>query len=356
MPTLPTLSRTIDDDFVNTWYEIRALVIDQVTQATIFWAALKNYGCLKPQVGGEYITRSVRYGTKSTQRFSKGSTLDQTVKKLDTMARWDWRFFLVDINRSLIDDAKNSGPYKIKDYLTSRMDAAREALIQDSETYVSQWGAYYGGDRQPNGLYDICPQYTEEALVGDGAASDDQHTTADVSNGNINRVNTWWRNWVSYSGSSYSATNKVSASAATPYDVNLVPNLRTMYHHVNANMEPPNFILMDQDIYEAYEDEVSDKLQIVRNAFTRKAGDLGFEAITYKGATMSYSAKLASTKHVFLLNMNHIELVYDPDVWFSPTSWRTTTNQLESVMFIVCMTPGLITDQPRRHGCMEYSG
>ena len=129
-----------------------------------------------------------------------------------------------------------------------------------------------------------------------------------------------------------------------------------MYHCINANMEPPNFIMMDQDIYEVYENEVSDKLQIVRNSFTRKAGDLGFEAITYKGATMSYSAKLAGTKHVFLLNMNHIELVYDPDVWFSPTSWRTTTNQLESVMFIVCMTPGLITDQPRRHGCMEYSG
>ena len=155
---------------------------------------------------------------------------------------------------------------------------------------------------------------------------------------------------------SYSAANKIAGGATTPYDVHLVPNLRHMYHCVNANMEAPNFILMDQDIYEAYEDEVSDKLQIVRNSFTRAAGDLGFEAITYKGATMSYSAKLASTKHVFLLNMNHIELVYDPDVWFSPTSWRTTTNQLESVMFIVCMTSGLITAQPRRHGAMEYSG
>jgi len=359
MATLPSLTRTIDDDFVNTWYEIRALVIDQVTEATVFWAALKNFGCLVPQVGGEYITRSVRYGTKSTQRFSKGSTLDQTVKKLDTMARWDWRYFLVDINRSLIDDAKNSGPYKIKDYLTSRMDAAREALIQDSETYVSQWGAYYGGDRQPNGLYDICPQNAAESVASGsgGAVSDYNDQSAGVSNGNIDRVNVWWQNWVAYSGGTYTpTTGKVGGNAATPYDVNLVPNLRSMYHAVNANMEPPNFILMDQAIYEAYEDEVSDKLQIVRNAFTRQAGDLGFEAITYKGATMSYSAKLASTKHVFLLNMNHIELVYDPDVWFSPTTWRTTTNQLESVMFIVCMTTGLITDQPRRHGCMEYSG
>jgi hypothetical protein len=351
--TLPSLNRTIDDDFVNTWYEIRAMVIDQVTEATVFWAALKNYGCLVPQVGGEYITRSVRYGRKSTQRFAKGSTLDQSVTKLDTMARWDWRFFLVDINRSLIDDAKNSGPYKIKDYLTSRMDAAREALIQDSETYVSQWGAYYEGDDQPNGLYDICPQGTAESAQGAGAASDSQ--ASGTSNGNINRTNNWWKNWYSSDGGSAADATRIAGETLEPYAVNFVPDLRHIYHKINANMEPPNFILMDQDIYEAYEDEVSDKLQIVRNAFTRKAGDLGFEAITYKGATMSYSDKLASTKHVFLLNMNHIELVYDPDVWFSPTSWRTTTNQLESVMFIVCMTPGLITDQPRRHGCMEYA-
>lgn len=353
MATLPTLTRTLDDDFVNTWYEIRALVIDQITEATVFWAALKNYGCLKSQVGGEYITRTVRYGQKSTQRFSKGSTLDQTVKKIDTMARWDWRFFLVDINRSLIDDAKNSGPYKIKDYLTSRMDVAREALIQDSETYISQWGAYYDGDAQPNGLYDICPQGAAESAQGDGAASDSQ--SSGTANGNIDRTNNWWRNW--YSGDEATAADATRIAGATnePYDVNFVADLRHMYHKINANMEPPNFILMDQDIYEAYEDEVSDKLQIVRNSFTRKAGDLGFDAITYKGATMSYSAKLASTRHVFLLNMNHIELVYDPDVWFSPTSWRETTNQLESVMFIVCMTSGLISDQPRRHGCMEYA-
>lgn len=355
MPTLPTLSRIIDDDFVNTWYEIRALVIDQVTEATVFWAALKNFGCLVPQVGGEYITRSVRFGTKLTQRFSKGSTLDQEVKPLDTMARWDWRYFLVDINRSLIDDAKNSGPYKIKDYLTSRMDAAREALIQDAETYISQWGAYYEGDRQPNGLYDICPQYDKQALTGAGAASDDQHTAEDVSNGNIDRTNNWWKNWVSDDGLSASDATKSAGETHEPYSVGLVSDLRHIYHKINANQEPPNFILMDQDIYEAYEDEVSDKLQIVRNAFTRQAGDLGFEAMTYKGATMSYSSKLSETKQVFLLNMNHIELVYDPDVWFSPTSWRTTTNQLESVMFIVCMTPGLITDQPRRHGAMQYA-
>jgi len=352
--SLPTLTRTLDDDFVNTWYEIRAAVIDNILEATIFWAALKNFGCLVPQTGGEYITRTVGYGQKSTQRFSKGAVLTQTVKKLDTMARWDWRYFLVDVNRSLIDDAKNSGPFKIKDYLMRRLEAARDALVQDLETYLCQWGAYYSGDAQPNGLYDIAPLYTAESAVGDGSASDSQ--ASGTSNGNIDRAtNAWWRNWVMYNGGSASVANKIVGDTHEPYAVNLVSDLRTTYNKVNAQQEPPNFILMDQDIYEAYDDEVMDKLQIVRNSFTRQAADLGFEALTYKGATMSYSAKLASSKHVFLLNMNHIELPYHPEVWFDATNWKETPNQLESVMFIVCMTPGLITAQPRRHGSMEYA-
>ena len=353
MATLPSLTRTMDDDFVNTWYEIRPTVIDQVTEATIFWAALKRFGCLTPQDGGEYITRTVGYGEKSTQRFSKGSTLTQSVVKLDTMARWDWRYFLVDVNRSLVDDAKNAGPYKIKDYLMRRLDAARTALIQDLETYVFQWGAYYSGDAQPNGLYDICPHGTAETAVGDGSASDSQ--ASGTSNGDISRANNWWKNWYAADGASASDTTKISGATNEPYSLNLTSDLRHTYNKVNAQQEPPNLIIMDQDIYESYEDEAVDRLQIVRNSFTRQAADLGFEALTFKGATMSYSSKLASTKHVFLLNMNHIELPYHPSVWFDATNWKESTNQLESVMYIVCMTPGLITAQPRRHGCMEYA-
>jgi hypothetical protein len=353
MATLPSLTRSIDDDFVNTWYEIRDMVIDQVLNATILWAALKTFGCLTAEDGGEYITRTVRYGQPSTQRFSKGSTLTQTPVKLDTMARWDWRFFLVDVNRSLVDDMKNSGPYRIKSYLTARLEAARDALEQDLDTYLFQWGAYYSGDAQPNGLYDIVCNYTAESAVGDGSASDSQ--ASGTSNGNIDRSNNFWKNWVAYNDASASDTTKIAGATNEPYSLNLVPDLRHIYNKVNASQEPPNLILMDQDIYEAYEDEVVDKLQIVRNAFTRLAGDLGFEAITYKGATMSYSSKLASTKHVFLLNMNHIELPYDQKAWFDPVNWKETTNQLESVMYIVCMTPGLITAQPRRHGVMEYA-
>jgi len=115
--TLPVLTRTIDDDFTNTWYEIRAEAIDNILDATVLWLALKEFGCLVTQSGGEFITRTVRHAVKSIQNIRKGSALTQTEYKGKTMAMWDWAYFLVDINRSLVDDQKNKGKFRIKSYI-----------------------------------------------------------------------------------------------------------------------------------------------------------------------------------------------------------------------------------------------
>jgi len=354
--TLPSLTRTLDDDFTNTWYEIRDDVIDNVLDATIFWLALKDFGCLKTQVGGEYITRTVGYGEKATQRIQKGTVLTQSTPSLDTMGIWNWRYFVVDINRTTIDDAKNAGKFRIKSYLARRLEAARNAIVQDLETYVHQWGTFYSGVAQPNGLYDICPANTAESAdaTGGGSASDSQQSG--TSNGGISRAdgNEWWTNWAAFDGATEDTVDREVATNAS-YTVNLVPDMRHFFNLISANQESPNFIMCDQVMYEAYEDEASDRQQIVRNAFTTQAVDLGFEAQTFKGATFTYSGKLASSLHLFMLNMNHIEFVYDPNLWFDMTDWKDNANQLERVAYIVCMTPGLITDQPRRHGVMEYA-
>jgi hypothetical protein len=352
--TLPSLTRTIDDNFVNTWYEIREEVIDNILDATVLWAALKFHGCLTPQVGGEFVTRTIGYGEKGTQRIDKGTVLTQSEPDLDTMGIWNWRYFVVDINRSTIDDAKNAGTFRIKSYLARRLEAARNAIVQDLETYVHQWGKYYPTPYQPNGLYDVCPNNTAESAVDTGSASDSQQVG--TSNGGISRANgnEWWTNWAAFNGATEDVVDREVATNA-PYSVNLLPDMRHFFNLINANQEPPNFILCDQAIYESYEDEVSDRQQVVRTAFDKVAADLGFETITFKGATMTYSGKLASTKHLFMLNTNYIEFVYDPNLWFDMTDWKDTANQLERVSYIVCMTPGLLTTSPRRHGVMEYA-
>lgn len=157
-----------------------------------------------------------------------------------------------------------------------------------------------------------------------------------------------------YNDATEDASAFIAGPTNEPYDMNLVADMRHMWNCVTANQEAPNFIMTCQNIYEAYEDEASDRQQIVQSSFTRKAIDLGFEAFTFKGATMTYSSKQTNL-HVHLLNLNHCEVVFDPNLWFDMTPWIPTASQLERVAYIVCMTGGLLTTQPRRHGAMEYA-
>ena len=359
MATLPQWQKYLDDDFVNTWYEIREMVIDNVLDATVFTAALRNFGCFETQVGSDIVTDTIGYGEKTTQRFDRGSVLKQQVVDLDTMAEWYWRYFQSDANRSLVDDSKNAGKFQIKSYIARRLEAARNALVQDTEKYFTQWGAAYDAPKQPNGLYDITPLYTAEG-AGTAPFSDTENVSdtqiAGTSNGNISRANNWWKNWIMYADASADNDTYIAGPTNEPYALNLVPDLKHMFNKIRANQEAPNFILCDVDIYEAYEDEAQDKQQIVQSAFTTTAIDLGFDVFTYKGATMSYTEKLAGTKHVHLLNMNHIKVTYNPNLWYDMTGWKESPNQHERVAYIVCMTTGLRTNQPRRHGVMEYSG
>lgn len=351
--TLPSITRVYDDAFVNLWYEIRAMVEDNILEATIMTLALKEYGCMDAQAGGEYgWTDTIGYGEKATQRFKRGSTLTQEVKKLDTFASLDWRFFCVDINRSLVDDMKNMGEYMIKSYLARRLEAARNALVQDIEMYLFQYGNYYATPLQPNGVYDICAPQTAITTGSDGGSSDTYATG--TANGGINRTNTWWRNWVMYDDATQANANKIAGATNEPYALNLVPDMKHFWNSINANQEAPNFIITKQDIYEAYDDEATDKMQIVRTAFNRKAADLGFESLTFKGATLTYSSYITSN-YVLMLNLNHVKWNYHPNCWFDMTSWKEAHNQFERVAYIVCMTPGLATAQPRRHGIMTYA-
>ncbi|MEK0325526.1 MAG: hypothetical protein QQN63_07460, partial [Nitrosopumilus sp.] len=138
--TLPTYTRTLDDAFTTTWYEIRAEAIDNILSATPIWNILMAAGSFVEQVGGEIITRTIRYGTITPQKVKKGSVMITGEPKLETLAIWQWKYIASNIQRSVFTDQKNAGPNKIKDYVGSRITAARDGLEQKYETDL--WGAF----------------------------------------------------------------------------------------------------------------------------------------------------------------------------------------------------------------------
>ena len=355
MATIPTLTETLDDEFTESWYEIREDAIDNILDATVFWLALREFGSMTTQVGSRKIERTVRYGEKSKQNIKKGSVLDQNVKDLETVAFFDWGYSLVDINRSFVDDHINSGPNMIKSYITKRMSAARDALVQDTERDLFMWEAV--ATDQMQGIWDLVTVTDSmkrdiSTSVDLGAEGDDAYSSPQTSGvngagtanpfGGINYQSTghtWWR-----------SNNKVGTP---PYTINLAPDMRSFWNTISANIKSPNFLICDQTLYESYEDEVSDKQQIVRSSFNQAATDLGFETLTFKGAPLTWTSKLASSLKMLFLDMDDIELVYDPNWWFDLTEWFTTPNQLERVAYII-MTMQLLCSQRKRHGVLDY--
>jgi len=334
MTTLPTWTRTLDDAFVSTWYEIREEAIDNILAATVGWNVLMACGCFTPQVGGEVITRTIRHGEIDATAVAKGSVMTSTEPDLETMAFWRWKYIASSIQRSTFDDQKNAGPSKIKDYVGTRVTAARDGLEQKYETDL--FGSFQSTETGTliQGLNDMIPP---SASVTSGTYGNITRPTA-YSSGDPSTGNTWW-------GPRY-----LDGTQATMED-DLLDDMKVLYNRLHANQVAPNLIITTRTIFEAYETFALDIAQIVKDETTRLA-DLGFEVLRFKGKPVIWSANV-TTDNLFMVNTDFIEVVYDPQLWFDMTDWKPVPYEFDRVAQIVCAC-NVLTTQPRRHGLLEY--
>ena len=337
--TLPTYTRTLDDAFVTTWYEIREEAIDNILNATPVWNVLFNSGAFTEQVGGEIITRTIRYGEITPEQVKKGHVMTSSEPKLETMAIWDWRYLASNIQRSTFTDQKNNGPSKIKDYVGSRITAARDGLEQKYETDL--WGAFTSGEGGDgiSSLNDMVPLTADQTTSTYGRINRPSAYTITNRVGRPTGGNVWW-------GNVY-----VAGTWAT-VDIDLLTDMKLIYNAIHQNQDAPNLIIMDQEMFEFYEDFAIDISQIIKDETTRLA-DMGFEVLRFKGKPVIYSADITDQNALFL-NTDWIEVVYDPQLWFDMTDWKPQAFEFDRAAQIICAA-NLITTQPRRHGRLEYS-
>ncbi len=334
--TLPSLTRTIDNAFVHTWYEIRAEAIDNILDATPVWAALREQGCLKTQVGSEYITRTIKYGEKTTLPVAKGDTFSQGETELETMARWNWRYISSHAQRSVFDDQKNNGKSKIKSLVATKLSAAKDTLKQYLESQILGDIVTGEGGKLPQGLNDLMAPVGSRATGTYGAIN---RPTAYAADGSVTRAstgNTWWGN--------------VYKALTLPMAVNLISDMKSVYNGVSNNTEPPTLLVSDQTTFELYEDFALDMTQIVKDRNTHLA-DLGFDVMRYKGKPWVWTpnAVSGSNQQLLFLNCNYIDVVYDPQLWFDMTEWKAIPLQGERIAHILCAY-NVVGDQARRHG------
>ena len=346
MSTLPELTRKIDDAFTETWYEIRPDAADNIQDAIVVWAAMREAGCFTPQVGGAFITRPIRYGTATTAAVAKGDVFSQGEPELETMAMWTWRYLSAHVQRSVFDDQQNNGKFKIKDYVAKRLKAAREALDATYETDALRAQVPLEGGKELQGLNDLLPVYESggayHATEGTVTYGKINRPTAYADSGNGVLVpstgNTWW-------GSKYLV-------GTAPIEVNLLSDLKKLVNSVHNNQEMPNLILTDQSGFEVYEEYAMDASQIIKENGSQLA-DLGFSVLRFKGIPFTWSPNVESGTFM-VLNLNHVEVIYDPQLWFEMSEWKPSQLGGERIAHILTAC-NIITDQPRRHGALVYA-
>ena len=342
--TLPSYTKTIDNAFVTTWYEIRPEAVDNILNATVIWATLNNAGCMKPQSGSELITRTIRYGTTPATEIQRGDLLPTGEEELETMAIWKWKTIASRVTRSLFDDQKNRGPTKIKDFVGMKLGAARDGLEQKYESNMTT--AYSSTaettDKSFQSLHEMVPPIANRTS-GTYGGLNRPGSFSDVGNGvyapTSTTTNAWW-------GSKY-----LSSALATIEDTLLV-DMKKLFNTISANQSDPNLIVTDQATWELYEEFALDAVQIIKDDSTFLA-DLGFQVLRFKGKPMVWTNNMTA-HHMLMLNTAFIEIIYDPDYWFDMTDWKPAPLETDRIAHIICFA-NMISDQLRRHGRLEYS-
>ncbi len=336
--TLPQIESYIDDQFIRTWYEAQMAAADNILDANVLWALLKTRGRLIKQVGKEWISKKILYGKGVAAPTSKTGTFTSGELQLHTMAMWRWKYTNSHVQRNIFDDQVNvTSKEAAAGYVRDRLTAAREALVELFNTNLSapMQANETGEDLQ--GFNDMIPPF-EFATTGTYGNIARPTAYAEVAQGVYapSAGNTWWG-------------PKYKALSPNP-DVNLIDDMRSLYNGIGNNVMPPNAIVTDQYLYELYEDFGLGKAQIVK----RESGglvDLGFTVLLFNGKDMVWDNSIQyNGKHqMLMLNLDYIDLTYDPNMWFAMGNWKEAMLNGDKIAHILCAC-NLVTDQLRRHG------
>ena len=320
MATLPTSTRAMDDYFIRNWYDVKAEATDNILESNVIYALLKEKKRFVQQRGGQFITRTVRYGEDTAENVQKGDTLPQGEPDLKTAAQWTWKYIAGKVQRNIFDDQQNSGPTKIIDYVADRLDAAREAVTKQMNTNMIRAFTETEVERAFQGLNHLVPPYVSRAAG---------------TMGTISRSNTWWQ-----------CKYKVFTA---PMEVNLVSDMRNAYNTATNHQEPPNVIICSQTLFELYEDFGLEMAQIIKDEAS-KLVDLGFDVLRFKGKPMVWTSglEISTKEQMLMLNLDYIDVVYDPSMWFDMTNWKDIALEGTRIAHILSAL-NMLTVQPRRH-------
>lgn len=319
MPAPTSLTEQFDTLYSTTWQLMRQEAIDNIFNATplTFWlhgAGDRRKSRIRREAGGRWIGVQLMYAKNTTVKtIGPGGVVDLTPVDPITTARYDWKILVGSVVRNFVqDDRMNVGQAQIMRIIETKFQNLQLSMIDALESQ-------FFGDGTGNGGLDFDGL---QNLVS---------TTAGQTVGGINSsTHTWWDN----KRKTYVAADGIRK------------NLTNLYNTLSIGNDHPTFIVTTQTVYELYEDSLSNILRVYDNRF----GDVGFEALGFKGAALTFSPS-CPTGNAYLLNERYLQLVVEQNTDFVMTEWKPVPNQLERAAQVVFMA-NLVTSNRRMQGVL----
>ena len=324
--TPENLTEKLDTLYSTTWQLMREEVVDNIFKATPFWFWLSSRNRIRRESGGRWIGAQTMYSKNSTvASLGPGGTVDISPQNIHTTAKYDWKWIAGSIVRLYSEDHQNKGQQAIMNLLESKTKNLQLSMIDIFESQAFADGSGNGG----------------LDLLGLASLVKDDPTTNPASPpGNVGGIdsaaNSWWRN----QARTYSVAGMPSG------DVGIAFNMRKLYNACSVGNDHPTLGITDTTQYETYEASLMNVLRILDKEF----GDIGFEALKYKGMALTFSPSAPATK-LYMLNERYLEFVIEESADFDMTDWKPIPAQLDRVAQVV--TQGnLVTTNRRMQGVL----
>jgi hypothetical protein len=293
----------------------RTALVDNVFKSNAWLAALKEFGGIDYQDGGERIQIPLMYGENDTFKSYSGYTT-LTVKPQEgiTSAFYPWCEIGGTISISRREERQNSGEARILNLLKSKIMQAEmtikgkvnQQLIQGTQNGSAGSQTFVPG----NDALDLFPlgYFCPKANATDPAAG-----------GNIGNISSasysWWRAKTAVLNNTTKDTGNSFALSITTWK-GMIAALKRMYNFCSrgADGSGPTIVLGTQAMYECYESAVDERSRLQ----TTKLGQIGFDSIKLKGAEMVWD-----------------ELVPNIDEGYLPSDANFETNNVAGTAFFV---------------------
>lgn len=333
-------SHTVNYDALlsTTLMNVRPLMVDNIFRSSAWLAALRQYGGVDYQDGGERIQRLLMYEVSgSVSTYSGYDQIRVVPQDGMTSAFFPWVELAGTITISRREERQNSGEARILGLLEQKIRQCEMTLKQEVNQQLVQ-GTVSSATFVPG--TDGSTDATKMFPLGDFLCKD--KTTAPVDGNQIGEINratySWWRPRVI----SLSDATDPGNSEDSYMDVSSWAGLKVGLHRAwnycarGGDGSGPNIALADQVSYESYENALD---QSKRYGDEKLVG-MGFDNVRLKGATMIwdeivpdiYTGTTAITEGtVFYVNTKFYKFVIDQQTDFVTTPWSFDRRSINPV-------------------------